>query len=324
MWIRIYDGYLARSVMAHKYSFIKKRVSFDTLVLSGGGIKCLATCGALKFLEKCDIPQPTNFYATSSGAVISLFLILGYTTKEMVKMLSYINNNLVYNGKIKKGNFSLGPIVLAKCAYCLYQSNGINNGIGIKKLLEYSLIQKGISAVITFENLYLKYHKNFNVFATSLPKRKIKIFNHIKTPTTLVVDAICASICIPFIFTPVEIGDEQYVDGGMLSNYPMEYALSLKGVHKILGIKFEQEQDDTPEKYHSSEKLGLFDLVSSVIDILFTRGENKVFTGDNIFECAIQIPEMSFLNFDLSQEEQQILIDNGYTSAKKLIMSLLK
>ncbi len=79
---------------------------------------------------------------------------------------------------------------------------------------------------ITFEHLEKAGGKPLRIVATNLSKKKLQLFSVDVTPHVPIADAICASICLPFIFKPYEVkmpdGDvDRFADGGVLSNLPL-------------------------------------------------------------------------------------------------------
>ena len=48
-------------------------------------------------------------------------------------------------------------------------------------------------------------------------------FNYEKTPDVKILDALIMSICVPILFKPVTYENKLFVDGGLLSNYPIDY-----------------------------------------------------------------------------------------------------
>ena len=60
-------------------------VDFDTIVLSGGSIKGIVTLGALQYAKENYLLENIKTYiGTSSGAIISYLLAIGYNPIEMI------------------------------------------------------------------------------------------------------------------------------------------------------------------------------------------------------------------------------------------------
>ena len=76
--------------------YIGKRKNI--LILSGGGIKGLATLGALKYLFDNEIlVKPEIICGTSVGAGIGFLLILGYTPQDIYNLFYSIDLSQLLN-----------------------------------------------------------------------------------------------------------------------------------------------------------------------------------------------------------------------------------
>jgi len=58
------------------------------------------------------------------------------------------------------------------------------------------------------------------IVATDIDSRELKLFSEADTPETFVADAVAASVALPIIFEPPQIGSSRYYDGGLVSNLP--------------------------------------------------------------------------------------------------------
>ncbi len=58
------------------------------------------------------------------------------------------------------------------------------------------------------------------IVASDISRKRLQLFSADLTPDTSVADAVCASVCIPFVFVPWRIAGVRYVDGGVVSNFP--------------------------------------------------------------------------------------------------------
>ena len=61
---------------------------------------------------------------------------------------------------------------------------------------------------------------SLKIVSANLSQGKLQLFSPERTPNVPTADAVAASICLPVIFTPWEIGGELHVDGGIVSNLP--------------------------------------------------------------------------------------------------------
>lgn len=190
------------------------------LVLSGGAYRGVGQIGALKAMEERGI-KPDVISGTSSGALNAVLYAQGYSPDEMYEI--WLKEPF---GKVL--NFHLPRFGFLK-----------NSRIG-------ELVKP-----------YLRYHRledlPVKVFLSSacLNDGSQRIFE--EGDLTLILSACCA---VPVVFEPVEIEGRQYVDGGLVSNLPVEPLVGKCG--RIIGISV----NPIPDK----ERLdGLKDLIYRTI-----------------------------------------------------------
>ena len=73
---------------------------------------------------------------------------------------------------------------------------------------------------VTFEELYAWYPMKFHVSAYCVDLMKTDYFSVNSTPKMSVIDAVSATIAIPFLFSTVKIGEWTYIDGGAAETTP--------------------------------------------------------------------------------------------------------
>jgi predicted acylesterase/phospholipase RssA len=59
---------------------------YDTVCMSGGGIKCFSFIGVIEYLElnyNFNPSEINSWIGTSAGAILSYFYVLGYTTEDI-------------------------------------------------------------------------------------------------------------------------------------------------------------------------------------------------------------------------------------------------
>ena len=70
-------------------------MTIDTLLLSGGGIKCLTFIGSLKYIldkKKIEIKKLKTIISVSGGMIYITPLLLGYSIDEIIKIALQTNN----------------------------------------------------------------------------------------------------------------------------------------------------------------------------------------------------------------------------------------
>lgn len=195
---------------------------YDTLILSGGGVKGLIYIGFIKKLEDNKIlDNIKNVYGTSIGSLICLLINLNYTSSELINLVLNTNFELLYNLKIQN----------------LFDNElyGLDNLNHLDNFLNFILSYKNIDKDITFSSLFEKTNINFGCIATKLFNFEETFMNHTTTPNVKIKDAILSSCALPIIFTKYYIKelDTHYIDGGFTNNFPIEYATT---ENKVLGV----------------------------------------------------------------------------------------
>jgi len=277
---------------------------YKNLVLCGGGSKCIAFCGAIKFLEEYNtLRKLKHIIGVSAGAIVGLFLILGYTYKEIEEKIDSLNNDIVFGAKCS----------FAYTIYNLCVNYGTNNNTALYNYLRNIFIEKEISPDITFEELYIKFNIDFTVGATNLSHKKLTAFNRTNTPFVSVIRSIMASTCIPFIFKPINIDGTYYVDGGLKNNFPIslvpkkEYTIALR-----LETYDEHENIDIDNSF--------FSYINTIIDIIFsnTWADEKITVKNKKIDIyRIKIPNINFMDFDLDTNIKHQLRNSGYDTLER-------
>ena len=168
------------------------------LVLSGGGVRGVAHIGVIKALEEHGI-FPTHIAGTSAGAIVGALYANGNTWQEILDFFRTVPI------------FRMNKFALHKPGFIdtekLYDS--------FKTLLKED----------DFSILKLPLH----ITATNILDGNLKVFTQGE-----LIRPILASASFPGVFTPIKIGEEYFVDGGTLNNFPVD--LIAPQCEKIIGV----------------------------------------------------------------------------------------
>jgi NTE family protein len=186
----------------------------DTLVLSGGSVKAIATMGAILELEENGKLQHIKRYAgTSAGSIICALLNIEYTPQEIIDTFFNEKSKMIYDA-------------FYKIPFNLYYY-GLFSGNGITKLIKTLFKNRGFDENITFSELFNKTGKELVITGTCLNTRDTIYFNHLTFPDFSVINAIRISMSIPFFFKSIQVNIEGkehvFVDGALLNNFPLYY-----------------------------------------------------------------------------------------------------
>ncbi|MBT8313892.1 MAG: patatin-like phospholipase family protein [Maribacter sp.] len=168
------------------------------LVLSGGGVRGVAHIGAIRALEEHDI-FPTHIAGTSAGAIVGALYANGNTWQEILDFFKTVQIFKIDNFARRKPGF-----------------------INTEKL--YDSFKR-----ILIKDDFSVLKKSLHITATNILDGSLKIFTQGE-----LIKPILASAAFPGIFTPIKIGEEYYVDGGTLNNFPVD--LVVKQCENIIGV----------------------------------------------------------------------------------------
>lgn len=285
---------------------------FTNLVLEGGGVKGIAYAGALKVLEDKNIlPQIDKVAGTSAGAISAALVSMRYSAAEIETI---VNNTNFASFEDHKGIFHIPS------KYGLYQ------GEAFLDWMKKQISNKGIPEDATFADFIEKHNcLDLRVFATDLNMHQVKEFSYKNTPTTIVAEAVRASMSIPLFFEawqfPNGIPDNHiYVDGGTVYNYPIStFDVGNDLNEKTIGFHLDNlTGEDAPNDlgYHHLFKYvkSLFKtlLNAQVIDFEKNKAQQSQTVRINDFG-------ISATNFKITSQEKQQLYDSGIKCATEFL-----
>jgi NTE family protein len=174
------------------------------LVLGGGGARGLAHIGILKVLLREQIPIDV-VTGTSMGGIVSAMHAVGLSPEQMEAEAT------------KRGE--IGQIF--KLIDLKLLGSGLLGGKRIKKMLADML-----GAETTFADLRLP----LAVVSTDYNSGREVVLKDGN-----LAEAVRATMSVPGVFEPVEIGGYKLLDGGVLDNVPVGVARSL-GAEKVIAV----------------------------------------------------------------------------------------
>jgi NTE family protein len=296
--------------------------SFENLVFEGGGVKGLAFCGALKVMEEKGITTDVNRLAGSSaGAITAGLLACGYTSDAIMQELKVKDFN-----EFKDDDFGIFRDVKR-----LMKEVGFYAGKEFHDWYGELLAKKAGHSDVTFGEVFEKFGKELIVTGTCLNRRETHYYTKERNPHMPVRDAVRISMSIPLFFAAVEWQGDLLVDGGVLNNYPIwvfdgEYPGDPNGRHadpnpKTLGLKLlsEEEVEETVSGQHISNEIdNLKDFALSLVDCLMTQIERlHIKPGDWERTIAINTRHIKTTQFDMSEDEKTLLLEEGRQGAEK-------
>ena len=131
---------------------------------------------------------------------------------------------------------------------------------------------------------------------------RTEYFSHITNPNMSVLDALCMTIAVPFLFASVEWDERRYIDGGTLEETPAGPFIGKDAV-KILRCIWSDKNYDTRN---------LKSYLVSIITVTMQRRHKY-----NFPTIDIDMNHFDLFDFGMSTETKLRLFSLGYNSTKK-------
>ena len=285
------------------------------LVLSGGGAKGAAHIGVLKYIEEAGIP--IDYIAgTSMGSIIGGLHALGYSSDEILSLISSVDwNRLISNQvdrqKISYGNkhesrtqlvtvpfsFGINKQELQSRSFKSSLPMGIVSGDNLMNL--FNSLSVGYSDSLDFNDLPIP----FQCIATNVINGEADVLNK-----GLFTKSLRASMAIPILFDPVKIDDVLYADGGLVSNFPAEQCRAM-GADYVIGVSMSPGLESDPQKLNS-----VFSQVKQLKEIITDKEFSNYHKMCDIF-ISPDLKGVGMLSFDAKSVAR--MTESGYEAAAR-------
>ncbi len=180
---------------------------YTTLVCSGGGINGISIIGVLYNLEeKKLLDNISNYAGTSIGGMICLLLSIGY---DVYHIYNYIEKSSMITD-------------IQESITSIFSTNGVvDYPLLIDSHLRFLVFDK-LKKIPTMSELFKTTNK-WLTLVTFEPATSEKIYiDHENFPDLLCTDAVRMTCNIPFIFSKFTYNNKEYIDGGIVDNFPIE------------------------------------------------------------------------------------------------------
>lgn len=282
------------------------------LVLSGGGVKGIALVGAIAALEEAGY-EIHRIAGTSAGAIVGGLLAAGYTPAELTDMLRAIPYEK-FRDESFVDKFGLPGKVIS-----LLTEKGIYEGDFFCKWYDEKLAARNVRS---FGDLGEGSTCRFWAFSADITNGKLFCFPGdlatlgIDPATYQISRAVRASVSLPFYYEPVKLGGNYLVDGGILSNFPID-AFADDPLPTI-GIKLSAEPGAVAKPHTItgpvSYGVAVFNTMLSVQDQVHLN--NPDWLAKTIF---VDTDNVLATDFDLNEETQEKLFEAGRAATQRYL-----
>jgi NTE family protein len=302
------------------------------LVLEGGGVKGIALVGAVAVLEEHGY-EFNRIAGTSAGSIVGALLAAGMPTADMVGIMQSIDYTR-FQDKGPEDRFPGGRL------YSLLTQQGIYEGTYLTKWLAEILEPRGVR---TFDDLRyddgagtelpLEQRYRLVVMASDVSTGRLR-----RLPWDYpalgyapgdvpVVDAVRASMSIPFVYKPVKLRNPTtleeiwMVDGGLLSNFPVEIFDREHGNPPrwpTFGIKLSARRGSQGIQFRVDST---FDLALSIILTMHSFYDQMHVDDPGVLARTIFIDTLGVksTDFGLGRETADRLFESGRSAAEAFL-----
>ncbi len=292
-------------------------MTIQHLVIGGGGPFGFTAFGVLKYLHDVkfwNIKNIKTIHATSIGALVGTFLLLGYDynyiydyfiKRPWEKIFKNISVNNIFNIYTDKGAIEIYPLYVQSLTMVL-EAKGLTSKVTLQEFYEYSGVE-------------------LNIVVSEVNEFKCELLSYKTYPELELIRALTMSASLPFIFTPNFLDNKCFIDGGIFSNYPVNICLNETKCEKneILGVRKKECYTYPNLTSDSSFMEYTFVLLKKILDN--TDDHHKVETIPYDIEVDMGIfnnYDEWFNVFNIS-EKRKILIHKGIDIAREMHSSFL-
>jgi NTE family protein len=294
------------------------------IVLEGGGVKGTGLVGALEILEAAGYKR-CRVAGTSAGAIVGSLLAAGMEVAAMVEIMK----NLDYR-KFRDEGF-LDKLSLPGKSLSLLLEKGIYEGKYLHNWLEMHLEALGVR---TFGDLRItepwaealppeQRYKLVVIVSDVSRGRMVRLpwdyqaLYGLNPDEQSVADAVRASMAIPYFYEPVKLRGNYLVDGGLLSNFPIDL-FDQVGSWPTFGIKLSAK----PAANTVINPVGNpLDYAMAIVGTAI-NGHDQMHVDDPCTQLRtifVDTFDIKATNFDISRKDQERLYESGRKYARDFL-----
>lgn len=299
-------------------------VAHADLVCEGGGVRGIGLVGAVDALAEGGYRFP-RVAGSSAGAIVASLLAALQVAGEPVSRLADVMRSIDYRKFLDRSLIGRVPVIGGGLS--LLVSDGVYRGAYLERLLAGLLGDLGVR---TFGDLRTgeqpeQFAWSLVVTASDLSRRRL-----VRIPWDLpdygidpdgfpVARAVHASAAIPYVFQPVRVAGATWVDGGLLSDFPVQLFDEPGGRPRwpTFGIRLSARPGIPPtHPVHGPVSLGI-----AAVETLMGNQDNAYIDDPCTVRRTIFVPadEVSPIDFGLSPQQRDALYQNGLQAGRRFL-----
>ncbi|MDB5178472.1 MAG: Conserved rane protein of unknown function [Patescibacteria group bacterium] len=291
--------------------------------MEGGGVKGIGLVGALSVLTEHGY-TPRRVAGTSAGAIIGSLTAAGMPVDVMRREITRLDYR-----KFRDEDFIDRLGIVGKGASLLFEE-GIYEGDYLRKLLQGYLGELGVK---TFGDLRItepwaqelppeQRYKLVVLTADITRGRLVRLpwdyhLYGLDPDEQLVADAVRASMSLPFFYEPARLGKSLLVDGGVLSNFPIDLFDDISA-WPTFGIKLSARPEGDTRTRPAD---GPVEFAQAILQTMLNAHDQMHLDDPCTLKRTmfVDAAAVKTTDFDITPAQQELLYQNGRKGAEKFL-----
>jgi len=287
------------------------------LVFEGGGVKGIGLVGAYRVIEEQGY-VPANIAGTSAGSIVGALVAAGYSAAEMQTIIDALDYEKFKDPSLVDRLPLIGKLIN------ILAEDGIYKGDSAEAWMRDLLANKGIH---TFRDLIVggytedRYKYKLNVVTADLTNGRLVVLPQgiaaygLDPDELEVAKAVRMSMSIPFFFEPVVLKGCYFVDGGLLSNFPIWLFDSPPGVAPewpTFGVKLIEPGQSGPNQID-----GPIDFIAAMVRTML-EAHDKLHVENDDVPRTMMVPtgDVHTTDFGITSTQRAKLYQAGVDTAR--------
>jgi hypothetical protein len=126
---------------------------------------------------------------------------------------------------------------------------------------------------------------------------------------------------VPLFFKPYKIGDDFYLDGGVINNYPVNI-IDNENIESFIGANLcnKKELEEIKELFADNDKYDK--IIKYILNLLFLAFDKNALISKQYMDRTVMLSNKlaDFLDFKIDNNIKNDMIDFSYNITKKFII----
>lgn len=301
------------------------KVLLADLVLEGGGVRGIGLVGAIAELSQKGYSF-NRVAGTSAGAIVGSLVAAGCAPDKMIKIMRSLDYKKFQDPTLLSRLGAPGKIASLLIENGLYKGDYLNDWI-TEQLADCGVTTFG-DLRLTTDNLPKEKAYKLVIVTADLSKGELVYLPWdyhkygLDPDTQTVASAVRTSMSIPFFYRPAHLGESTLVDGGLLSNFPVDVfdvPAGTKARWPTFGIKLSAKEKSSlliPRRI-----TGPLSLASALYAAAINGHDQRHLDNPDTLARTMFVDSADILatNFNITAAQQTTLFTNGQTAARKFL-----